>query len=81
MANRHQIFQFALPYRQDSPPKLSESRHMPYISCPVSFYLRTPERIIRFWESAFAACVAVPETSVDKNDLLAPHEYDVGLSG
>jgi hypothetical protein len=69
---------FTLPYGQDLPSKPPQRRGIPYVTPDVSFKLFEPEleaslRHGRF----FAGSMAVPKTSVDKNNTTPTGYADV----
>ena len=72
----------ALPDAEDTPAKGLQLGFCADVSGYVVVDLVLPEINIGFWETeVFAAFVAVPEASVDKDDRLVFRQDDIGIAG
>ena len=73
--------QAAFPYAYNIPAQLSETAGNSLIPVLGTLYLVSPCLRVRLWRNVFAAVMAVPKASIDKNGNLQVQPYEIRPAG
>jgi hypothetical protein len=75
------IFGLALPNGKNPPSECGQGRHGRRIALAIAGDLGLPEFEARLGQAADFAAVAMPETSVNENYLVAGGKTQIGIAG